>query len=373
MPKLNQRKTKTKRTNHKLVHKQSTYKFHKLSPRLAHNKHTAKRLPFYCTSYAVLFFLLMFVSSLLLFVSHAAVANQQEQGSINFSGTVKGPAPELAASIHKPSSGTRVANSQLEVSGSCIPEATVEIYRNNNFAGDVICNSEGIFSLMITLTPGQNDLKARMHDNGGQYGPDSGVITVYYDLPASLNTNSSTKTPGESADDKKRGDNLVYKPFLIAIEPSQRGVLVDRSLSIPYKISGGTAPYSVAVDWGYDTSNSLTTHDKPGEYNSAHVFKQSGQIIVRYIAIGADKEVASIQIPVSVYGLNTTGIASVHTCAGDGSAVNSICINRDPIVTLIDRLWPALIVATLMTISFWIGEKVAFKSLKPKLKQKFIH
>src|SRR5687767_9729573 len=102
---MNRSKQKTKKQN--LKHHASTYKVSKLPVRVAHHVHTGRKLPFYCTSYAVLFFLIALTSLVVLFVSNSALADTQSS-SINLSGVIKGNPPEIAAKITSPKNGAQL-------------------------------------------------------------------------------------------------------------------------------------------------------------------------------------------------------------------------------------------------------------------------
>lgn len=339
-------------------HHQSTYRARKVPVRVAHHKHTGRWLPFYCTSYAVLFFLLIFVASLVFFVTHSVKADQQS-GTIQLAGTVNGPPPEIAAQITSPQNGTHFNDPQIEVSGTCLEDNYIEIYRKDIFAGMTICSTEGTFSITITLVPGANDIKAKTRDAIGQYGPDSAVITLYLD---SKNVSSPGASPSTGA------YSVSTKPFLIYTTPVQRGVLLGQSMKLDYEIDGGTAPYTIVIDWGDGTPTSIIRHEKAGDYSAFHVFKKSGQTTVRLSGIGANGEKATMQTIIVVHA-SSVPISATATCdyTSIGKNFTQDCLVTDKLASLVEFVWPAIIVATLMTGSFWIGERIMYHRLRPQL------
>ncbi|MEK7626513.1 MAG: hypothetical protein AAB423_04175 [Patescibacteria group bacterium] len=341
----NQRKKLRSRKHH-----DATYRAKKLGLRIAHHKHTGRRLPFYCTSYAVLFFLLVFVSSIVLFVSYSAKADQQT-GTIQLGGVVSGKPPEIPAKITSPSNGSHFTESQIEVSGTCLQDNYVEIYRKDIFAGMTKCSPEGTFTITITLVPGENRVVAKTRDSLGQYGPDSEAVTYFLDAK-----------PGT----KQSNNTGLYKPLLIYTDPVQKGVLMGQSLKINYEIDGNEGPYTIVIDWGDGSPITLVKHDKEGDYSASHIYKEPGQRTVRISGIGSQGGKASIQTIIVVHSESAPITSTASSC--DSTTFAKYCFSSDRITVIIDFLWPAIIIAMLMTASFWVGEKISYEHLRPRPK-----
>ncbi|MEK9195933.1 MAG: hypothetical protein AAB914_01055, partial [Patescibacteria group bacterium] len=142
-----------KRTTKKLKnpkHARAVYRHRHLRIRLAHHKHTGRKLPFYCTSYAIVFFILVFTSSVVMFATYSAKADQSI-GTVQLVGEVKGKPPEIPAKIVTPIDGAQFTNSQIEISGTCLQDKYIEVYRKSIFAGMAICDKNGTFKITITL------------------------------------------------------------------------------------------------------------------------------------------------------------------------------------------------------------------------------
>lgn len=318
-------------------HHASVYRAKVVPIRLAKHAHTGKRLPFYCTSYAALFFLLVFASGMIIFADRIASANP-ESSSIGLSGEVKGKPPEIGAKIAVPLTGTRLTESQVEVRGSCLQDTFVEIYRNNVFAGMTRCDSTGNFSIIVSLLAGKNDLVARTRDGLNQYGPDSNKIVVYFD---SANQSAAS--------------------LLIMVDAYQDGISIDQKFKLAYRLEGGKQPYTVSFDWGDNTPAELVKQDSGGRHVQGHFFKQSGFLTVRISVIDNSGSTASVQTMVLVNGGQ---IAASGTTCGNGTLVSdkSFCVTPAK-SDLVDKLWPVIIISTVLTASFWMGEQVVVRRL----------
>src|SRR4051812_45109133 len=173
-------------------------------------------------SVAVLFTLLLCCQSL-----KAEAAQQSESGATGIEGEIPSPAPSIAPGISIPRNGQVFTQIPITVSGTCSKDYLVEIFKNNVFAGSVICKN-GSYSIQIDLFDGQNDIIARQYDALNQAGPDSAVVTVTFNNTV---PNSGTR-PTLTTAFAKRGAN-----------PGE-------TLSWPLTLSGGTGPYAISVDWG---------------------------------------------------------------------------------------------------------------------------
>lgn len=341
--------TKDKQTK---KHFQSTYKTKKVPVRLAKHKHTGKLLPYYCTSYALIFFVLAFLCAVTFFISLVASADQQSS-SINLKGTVKVKPPEIAAKITYPADKTHFKESQLELKGSCLQDTYVEIYRKNIFSGMNPCSEDGRFRITITLVPGENVLTALIRDSLGQYGPKSSSITVFLDSVSRDEDNTDNDNPNSS----------LNKPLLIYTDPVQHGLALGQTFELEYEINGDTPPYSIAIDWGDGSPTTLDKYDKEGKYSSSHKFIKSGQNTVRISGIGSNGSKATIQTIVVVHSLQTPVTSTENKkCDQNDSNFYEYCTGATFGTTNIpDIVWPAVLVSGLMTASFWAGEKIIIR------------
>lgn len=325
--------------------------------RISHRQHTGHRLPIYHTSYALLFFILV-LTGITLFFARQQTAQagppQVQNGNIGLSGIVPGPPPSTAAQIVQPNDGDIVTQANLTVAGTCTPALIVEIYRNNAFAGSDICSGSGTFSLVITVVEGTNELIAKIKDGLDQYGPDSTPVFVTYNVTQTTETTDS--------DDEDESGRVTYLPLIIYTIPVQRGSEPEDIIKLEYEIEGGQAPYAVVIDWGDNTDNSLSPHQNAGDFSKEHTYKNAGQYRVKLAAQDNLGNRASIQTIVIINGESNTifPFASVVCGLGSDSTDAFLC----SAVTSISVVWPAFLITSALTVSFWLGEKVVYWRLR---------
>ena len=324
------RRSQTKpKNNHTLfVHK-------KYGVRIAHHEHSGKFLNWQYTSYAVLFFLLACASLVILFASNAARAyDQTGSGSITLGGFSKGPPPENAAVITSPADRAVFEEGIISVQGTCERGLFIELFRNSVLAGGVVCAPNDTFKILITIVPGKNDIQARTFDALLQYGPDSKLITVWYNVPL---------PPVPSV--------LVYT------QPIQKGHFAGQTLELDYVISGGDSPYALSIDWGDNSPSTVLIHQKSGGYKAKHEYKKDGQYTITISATDERGQKALIQSIAVVHSSDSNGPLVTRTVCEDESTC--LVTTGGGLLTALDWVWPAVLIACLMTLSFYIGEKVA--------------
>ncbi len=327
---------------------------------LSEPHHTGKILAHHHTSYPALAFLIMLSAVLLGTYS----MNTRAESSL-LSLTVLGAPPAVGATIDQPVTGDNFTVATTTVRGTCPLGLMVEIYRNNVFAGSVMCDAAGLYSLVITLVPGQNELVARVVDGLGQYGPDSNIVIVDYDEPPTPTptpsptpvigpspgpgpgptaTPRTTVKPGPKPSIKPRpgggtpgpGGPAGPAPFLITTrQHAATGIEVGDAIQWVVTLSGGTKPYRLTWDWGDGTKDKF---DKlsPGDLVGGH----------RYTVPGS-------------YRLILRG----YDAAGRETILNLVAQVSGPvgIPSTVDRsalfvAWPVLCVTGLLVLSFWLGE-----------------
>lgn len=319
---------------------------------VARHRHSGRRISFRYTSYTLLFFLLILTGAILVFAGHLATADIIEQGDISLSGKILGPPPVSAAVITNPANGQHFSNSVIEVDGTCTNGLIVEMYRTAIFAGSVVCSDQGAFHLSLTLIPGQNDLRARIRDGAGQYGPDSATITVFYDI--------AKQSPGGAP-------VPTALPFLIYTEPVQRGLGNDQAMVLKYEINGGKPPYAIAINWGDGSKVDANYQAKEGDFTANHHFVSAGQFTISISGNDAAHNHAFIQSIGVIQGRPVSAV--VQTCNDFSAPTGGYCTVSNQLTRLVNGLWPAFIVACLMTLSFWLGERLVYQRLKPRLRR----
>ncbi len=326
---------------------------------LSPHDHTGRLTAHHHTSYPALAFL-MLASTVLL-----GAYSVSTRADSNLSLTVLGPPPTVGATIDQPVAGQRFSVATTTVRGTCPPGLLVEVYRNGSFAGSASCDGGGLYNLVITLIPDQNDLVARDLDALGQYGPDSATVTVYYDVPP---TPSPTPTPPATPTPVGNGaapiQTLAPTPAVTAASPRpspatsqfpasappaafllnsqqhhQTGLQAGQQIVWPVTISGGTPPYHLAWDWGDGDVENL----EPGSQTSAnpsHTYTKSGTYRLTIRARDAAGREAVLTLAAIVNGPVT------------GPAITANYATGSMLLA-----WLMLGATGAVALSFWLGER----------------
>lgn len=261
-----------------------------------------------------------------------ALAATSQSGSVGVQGRVAAPPPSPAPTITVPSNGQSFSSLPITVSGFCVNNTTVEIYKNNVFAGSTPCQNNS-YRLQIDLFDGRNDLIAREYDDLNQAGPDSNTVTVNFSSPV-----------------PSLGPRVT-----LTSEFSKRGANPGSILNYPVTLSGGTGPYAISVDWGDKTKTDLFTQQVPGLLNLQHTYAQSGvyNIIIR--ATDANGNAAFLQI----VGIGNGPIQKT----GSTSANGIITSEKTKIIW-----WPILVLFVMMIIAFFIGRRQQLEAIRRRLR-----
>jgi hypothetical protein len=261
----------------------------------------------------------------------AVLAATSQSGSVGLQGTVPGPAPSQAATIDVPHSGQTFSSLPITVSGFCVNNTTVEIYKNNVFAGATPCQS-GSYRLQIDLFDGRNDLIAREFDDLNQAGPDSATVTVTFSNPA-----------------PQLGPRI-----LLTSEFSKRGANPGSILNWPVTLSGGTGPFAISVDWGDKSKADLISQQVGGLLNLQHTYTQAGIYNVLIRATDANGNAAFLQV---------VGI-------GEGPIQQSTSKSGGIITKESTKIiwWPIIVLFIFIFIAFYIGQKNQLEAIRRRLR-----
>lgn len=282
---------------------------------------------------------IVFGVGLLVMAGYASVSAQSpnpQDGAIGVQGTLSSPPPTQAATISVPTNGQGFSTLPVTVSGLCPNDLLVKVFKNNVFAGSVMC-SNGSYSLVIDLFNGQNELVARVFDSLDQAGPDSNIVNVIF-TDTRQGTTSRVSLTSNFA---KRGAN-----------PGQ-------TLTWPIIISGGEGPYAVSVDWGDGKTPDLISQPFPGTFNINHVYDSPGVYNIIVKATDKNGGVAFLQL----VGVANGALSQDNGGEGDGSGAGST-------TSQVKILWqPAAMLIPLIIFTFWLGKKYELKVLKKRIEQ----
>lgn len=281
--------------------------------------------------------LLLLVTAGVAPIAASALGSSQnpQSGSVGMQGTVPSAPPSRGATITTPVNGQSFTKTPITVGGLCPSGLLVKIFSNNVFVGAVMCTN-GSYSVQIDLFDGQNDLIARVYDALDQPGPDSNVVHVTFINAQFQNT----------------GIPLLS----VTSNYARRGANPGQTLTWPFIISGGTAPYAVSIDWGDGKPASLLSEAFAGNFTADHVYDNAGLYQITVRATDKNGQTAYLQVVGEANGAVTQSRAN----ASNGPAV----IIKNHILWL-----PAALLVPLLAVAFWLGRRYELSVLRKHLEQ----
>lgn len=297
--------------------------------KLSHHANTGKVRPHEHTSYLPLALVLLVVGFILTtFTTFAWERPGPASESVGLSGVMPGSPPTAAAVIKTPTTGQRFTQTPITVAGTCPKDTLVELFKNDIFAGSGVCTSEQTFSFQIDLLIGQNQLIARVYDALNQQGPDSNIVTVFYDA------SNAQGSPLTSL-------NFGGPQLIINTDAVFRGAFPNKEMSIPVDIIGGRAPYAVNIQWG-DSTNKVISRPDNATFRESHTYTKGGTYQLAIQATDADGRVAFLTVASIVNGQPDPAVAAI----ADNKATTNLLL----------ALWPLYAATFAVVISFWMGE-----------------
>jgi hypothetical protein len=267
----------------------------------------------------------------------------QDSGAVGIEGRLPSPPPSQGATISLPRDGQVFTTNPVTVSGICPNELLIKLFKNNVFAGSVICKN-GSFSIIIDLFGGQNELVARVYDALDQAGPDSNKVNVSF------------------TDNAKGAASKVT----LTSNYAKRGANPKEELIWPIILSGGIGPYAISVDWGDGVTPDLISQQYPGTFNIKHIYDSPGVYNIIIKATDKDGGVAYLQLvgiangPLSQDNNGTNkGQNAGQDNSGGGSTTPKTKI-----------LWqPAALTIPFVISTFWLGKKYELRMLRKKIER----
>lgn len=256
--------------------------------------------------------------------------------------TVPAPLPTSPAFITWPTDQQVLQDQIITVVGTCPADSSyVQLDRNGVFSGVGQCVSGG-FQIQTSLSVGANELRARVFNFTDNEGPTSPPITVFYNPPTPVQP--PAPQPGAPTAPGSPGTPAPTQPgragLLVTADFSYQTHFVGVAFEWPIRISGGTRPYTITIDWR-DGETSVITSTDAGEVILKHTYRKDGTF--EPIIKVADKQGASALLqlmgvakPLPQFGANTSLLNGLNQ--------------------YLWLMWPAYIIVTLMMVSFWLGE-----------------
>jgi len=286
--------------------------------------------------------------------------------SYDVRGRVPAPIPGSPAEITSPVNQTHFTTTPQTVTGVCPTNSYVKLYRNGNFSGVTTCGStDTTYSVATDLSPGSNELYTRVFNITDDEGPESSHITVWYDPPAPV-TNITKGTTVGSQQSRPSIPSSTSEPFFIVSDYKQYRVYDSgQPASWELSLSGGTGPYDVTVLWGDGDQSTVTRSDKSA-FTISHSYAVDGAEQATYkikvLAVDATQATAFLQLLAIINSGSKPVSATLSTNSSPGSGIASHLPSTQLLAWIV---WPTYSVVTLMTLSYWLGERqIAFNLAK---------
>lgn len=271
------------------------------------------------------------------------------------SAEVHGPAVTSPATITNIKNGQHFTKIPIMVTGTCpANSAYVEIYRNNLMSGSAICRN-GTYDPMVDLFPGKNILSVNSFNITDDEGPVSNAVIVYYDAPSPppAGTPSSSQPAG--------GQTATASPLVLTTSFIYKGYYIGQKLDWPLRISGGTAPYAISVNWGDGTSG-VISRGAAGDFTVSHIYSSRGgydnSYTIKVNSADSGGQKAYLQFFVIVNSQSGGGIAGNIFSKPPPSLGSSL--------RWLWVAWPVYLLIVAMFISYWLGEREELIILRKK-------
>jgi hypothetical protein len=231
--------------------------------KLQHHRHTGKLLPHHHTSYRTLGVLLAITGAFLVLMQHSAGAD-----TLYVRAKISAPLPIAPAVILAPTDGYQTSTGLVTVSGTCpgtTPSNIVVILEDAATIGSTPCLLDETFSTEVTLHPGSHIITAQIYNFTEDAGPAGIAITATYTPPVPLIPPTPTPTPTQPTPVTTPTPATVPTPTApsLAISSERNYFTFGPNSPVTWegRFEGGTAPYTVRIDWGDGTSSVYIVKD----------------------------------------------------------------------------------------------------------------
>lgn len=340
---------------------------------IAPHPHTGRSLHRRHTSHGALFVVLA-ITGVLLFNNLGALRafGLQSSGSATVTVNISGDPPTLGADIVYPTTNTTTKSPQIQVTGTCPPNLLVATYSNGIFVGSSVCSNAGEYATVIQLVVGVNILQSQDYDGLNQPGPVTAqvVITREQDpvvtpttpdpevpitatAPVDIAPNPTPPVVAPIAPqptvnpcfDTSKTDALDPENPTIIANCIKRSVFTGDTVSLPIRITGGTKPYALWIDWG-DGTTDLKTVLNTDYHNYEHTYKTAGIFVIKLKTTDAKGVTSFLQTVVQVNGSATPGTTT--------SAFTNFTNGLGTIWT--EAPVPLYVAAVTLVLGFWVGD-----------------
>lgn len=280
----------------------------------------------------------------------AMVGNLAIASDLTITATVPAPIPGGAPTITQPLTNSTINASSVVVSGTCpviIPAVVITIYDGTEIAGSNQCNVSGLYSVPISLSYGTHTLVATVVTITNQTGESSLPVTITRPAPPTpvvpptnpvVSNVSPSATPSATP-----GSTAAPAAQLLRITTTDKYMILDPDGRVTWHgvFSGGTAPYTVRVNWGDGQIEENIVLDQTEQVFS-HTYKQKETYDVSIQAFDATGITSS---------LRTTAITNLAPL-GVGIAPIRSQEQLAPVLTFIQEHTVQIYIAAFSSLTF---------------------
>lgn len=231
---------------------------------------------------------------------------QGQSVSFDVTAKVAAPLPASPAIITSPQDQDRFTQPNITVLGSCPNDSYVKVFQNDQLVGVSPCTGQE-FSVVTTLSPGANVLRAQVYNLTDDEGPASPSITVYYDAPQPP-APEPTPVPTPRPTTPTKPENLTPQPekaatpgLTIVLERYRyQRLKPNQPWQWNIAVRGGDKPYKIMIDWRDGAKQPLESVSEDF-FEIAHTYIANGSYLPFIIATDSAGRSASLQLYADVH------------------------------------------------------------------------
>ena len=256
---------------------------------------------------------------------------------VGLTGTIPSPPPTQAATIASPGNGQSFTSLPYKAQGICQTGLLIKLFINNVFAGAAYCVN-GSYSITAALFNGVNVLVVRDYDALDQQGPDSNIVTVYFNNPNIGAGQSITLTSNYA----------------------KLGTAPGSVLSWPINVSGGSPSYALSIVWGDGKPEDLKSQPVQGNFNINHIYNTAGVYTILVKATDSTGNVSYLQLVGFASGKPGQTIASTTLNTPSTTNLKGIKLTDTTLFIIIGLLF------ILPATAFWLGSRHRLVNIKKR-------
>lgn len=233
--------------------------------------HTGKVLSHKHTSYHALFLILGLAGLFMMFLGSVARA-----ADYVVTATVPATIPSGTPVITSPADGTQTADPSVTIAGTCpvaTPPVIMTIHDEVGFLGSGQCGGGGSFAVPVNLSLGTHHITATVTTITNGTGQTSQPVAITYILPIVPTTPATPASPNKPSTPAPSSSPVASDPLRITSDTEFLIFGYNTDAVWRGSFAGGTAPYSVTIEWGDGTRESYIDR-RAGEQSFSHHYNR---------------------------------------------------------------------------------------------------